>query len=263
MDVFSPLTLGGRTFPSRSVLAPMVLNLSTPDGRMTPALIASYEARAKAGLGYVVLGATFVLAEGRGFAYQSGIHDDAMLPGLGEIAARGGSHSPVGLQLSYKTMGRPADDFHVFRIKAIREAFGAAAVRARQAGFTAVELHACHDYLLNYFLSPHFNHRSDQYGGPLANRFRLLKEVVEEVRARVGGDLLLGVRLSLESSSPTDCAWRRPWRWGAGSPNSRWTTSPPRPASAPPSSGSPPRPRYAAPPPCSWPGRSGRRWACR
>jgi len=71
------------------------------------------------------------------------------------------------------------------------------AARARQAGFDAVELHACHDYWLNYFLSPYFNHRIDEYGGCLDNRFRLLRETTEEVLAAVGGEILVGVRLSM------------------------------------------------------------------
>lgn len=65
----------------------------------------------------------------------------------------------------------------------------------RQAGFDGVEIHACHGYLINEFLSPYTNKRTDQYGGPLENRMRLLLQVVERMREAVGHELVVGVRL--------------------------------------------------------------------
>jgi 2,4-dienoyl-CoA reductase (NADPH2) len=80
-------------------------------------------------------------------------------------------------------------------IAQMRAWFAAAVVRARQAGFDAVELHAGHGYIISAFLSPHANRRTDEYGGPLANRARLLLEVVRDVRAAVGSDFPLWCRL--------------------------------------------------------------------
>ncbi len=76
------------------------------------------------------------------------------------------------------------------------EAFGAAAVRAVEAGFDVVEVHAAHGYLLHEFLSPLSNHRDDEYGGPFEHRARLLLDVVRRVRAAVGEDVPLLVRIS-------------------------------------------------------------------
>jgi NADPH-dependent 2,4-dienoyl-CoA reductase/sulfur reductase-like enzyme len=90
------------------------------------------------------------------------------------------------------------EDFSRSEIAEYRNAFVTAANRAQTCGFDAIELHACHDYWLNFFLSPHFNHRQDSYGGDLENRFRLLKETAMEVRSAVGRDMLLGVRLSID-----------------------------------------------------------------
>jgi 2,4-dienoyl-CoA reductase (NADPH2) len=80
-------------------------------------------------------------------------------------------------------------------IEQMREWFAAAVVRAREAGFDAVELHAGHGYIISAFLSPHSNRRDDEYGGPLEQRARLLVEVVRDARARVGDDYPMWCRL--------------------------------------------------------------------
>jgi 2,4-dienoyl-CoA reductase-like NADH-dependent reductase (Old Yellow Enzyme family) len=74
--------------------------------------------------------------------------------------------------------------------------FAAAAVRAREAGFDGVEIHGANGYLLDQFLTDYTNRRTDRYGGPVANRVRLTAEVTAAVRAAVGSDSLVGVRLS-------------------------------------------------------------------
>jgi 2,4-dienoyl-CoA reductase-like NADH-dependent reductase (Old Yellow Enzyme family) len=76
--------------------------------------------------------------------------------------------------------------------------FAAAARRVQLAGFDGIELHGAHGYLLSQFLSATMNPRSDGWGGDLAGRARLLREVVRAVRARVGRQFTVGVRLSLE-----------------------------------------------------------------
>jgi 2,4-dienoyl-CoA reductase-like NADH-dependent reductase (Old Yellow Enzyme family)/NADPH-dependent 2,4-dienoyl-CoA reductase/sulfur reductase-like enzyme len=76
--------------------------------------------------------------------------------------------------------------------------FAAAAERARRAGFDGVELHAAHSYIIAGFLSPYYNKRDDEYGGPLENRARMLLEVIAAVRARVGADFPVWLRLDAE-----------------------------------------------------------------
>lgn len=78
------------------------------------------------------------------------------------------------------------------------EWFAAAGARAREAGFDALELHAAHSYILAGFLSPYYNQREDEYGGPLENRARLLLEVIRAVKARVGAEMPVWVRLDAE-----------------------------------------------------------------
>lgn len=80
-------------------------------------------------------------------------------------------------------------------IDRVVDQFAAAAGRAKQAGFDAIELHGGHGYLISSFLSPKTNTRTDEYGGPLENRARLLLRVIAEIRAAVGADFPLWVKL--------------------------------------------------------------------
>ena len=83
-------------------------------------------------------------------------------------------------------------------IERIREAFGEAARRVKQAGFDAVEVHGAHGYLLNQFLSPYSNKRADLYGGDLEGRARFPLEVVERVREKIGSEFPLTYRMSAD-----------------------------------------------------------------
>ncbi len=87
-------------------------------------------------------------------------------------------------------------------IKRVIDGFVAAAHRAEQAGFDTVEIHAAHGYLLNQFLSPLSNHRTDRYGGSLENRMRLVLEITEAVRAVWPADKPLMARLSVSDNAP-------------------------------------------------------------
>jgi len=174
----------------------MVPNCAGKDGSVTDAYKQFYQARAQ--VGYMILGAAYVHPQGRGFEGQLGIHGDNLIAGLTELTQSLRRFTQVGIQLSFKSVGRLPEAFDLREIATITQAFTRAARRASKCGFTAIELHACHDYWLNYFLSPHFNHRDDKYGGSPENRFRMLKEVVQSIRAEIGDELILGVRLSVE-----------------------------------------------------------------
>ncbi len=195
-DLADSIEIKGRHFKNRGVLAPMVPNCAGKDGALTDEYTSFYLARAQ--VGYLILGAAYVHPQGKGFEQQLGIYADKLISGLTDLVQALQRTTRVGIQLSFKSVGRLPETFKRDEINTIREAFVQAAVRAKKCGFTAVELHACHDYWLNYFLSPHFNHRQDLYGGSLENRFRLLKEVVQSVRSQLGETLLLGVRLSMD-----------------------------------------------------------------
>ena len=81
-------------------------------------------------------------------------------------------------------------------IRMIVDGFGTSAANFKSGGYDGVEIHGAHGYLVSQFLSPESNRRTDAYGGSLERRLRILVEIVEEIRARCGGDYPLGVRLS-------------------------------------------------------------------
>ena len=87
-------------------------------------------------------------------------------------------------------------------IEALVECWGRCAELSREGGFDGTEVHISHSYLLHQFLSPLYNKRDDAYGGSFENRLRLAREVIEEVRRRVGPDFVVGVRISLSDFIP-------------------------------------------------------------
>jgi 2,4-dienoyl-CoA reductase-like NADH-dependent reductase (Old Yellow Enzyme family)/thioredoxin reductase len=95
------------------------------------------------------------------------------------------------------TMGQqPTRALETEEVQALVKDFGAAAVRAKEAGVDGVELHAAHGYMIAQFLSAHANHRTDQYGGNLENRMRFLLEIIDEIHKVCGDDYPISVRLS-------------------------------------------------------------------
>ena len=162
---------------------------------------------ARGGVGLIISGHSHVVKEGQALDRQMGIYADALIDGLQRVTAA--VHENGGLiavQLAhagqrgvgkdeYNALG-PSDLIHDGMKKAAAmteddikrtvKAFGDAAERAVRSGFDAVQIHAAHGYLLSQFLAPCSNRRSDTYGGRVENRARLLIEVYQEVRARVG-----------------------------------------------------------------------------
>ncbi|WP_033543895.1 NADPH dehydrogenase NamA [Planococcus sp. CAU13] len=200
--LFEPLTMKNVTFKNRIVMAPMCMyECDKEDGHVTDWHRIHYPSRAVGGAGLVILEATAVQPQGRISARDLGIWDDSHVDGLAELvrlmkpygaksgiqlahAGRkatvdGDIHAPSALPFndSYKT---PVEMTKA-DIQETAEAFRKAAVRADRAGFDVIELHAAHGYLLNEFLSPLTNKRSDAYGGTPENRYRFLREVIDAV----------------------------------------------------------------------------------
>ncbi len=115
---------------------------------------------------------------------------DEMMAALApdEMAAFVKTFTKEGAKVAYKVADR--ED-----LRTLVEQFAAAAERARRAGFDGVEIHAGHGYIISAFLSPHANQREDEYGGSLENRSRLLVEVIQAVKAKVGQDFPVWCRI--------------------------------------------------------------------
>lgn len=235
--LFDSLPLRGVTIRNRIVVSPMC-QYSCDNGLATDWHLVHLGSRASGGAGVVIAEASAVVADGRISPEDLGIwsdqHGAAFEPITRFIASQG---AVPGIQLAHA--GRKASTWRPWAaehgmvpetrggwqtvgpsavafadnyptpvaldragIQALVDAFAAAAVRAVGAGFRLIELHAAHGYLLQEFLSPHSNRRTDQYGGSFENRIRFLLEVVDRLRAVIPDRLPLLVRISATDWAP-------------------------------------------------------------
>jgi 2,4-dienoyl-CoA reductase-like NADH-dependent reductase (Old Yellow Enzyme family) len=230
-QLFSPLTLRSVTIPNRVAVSPMC-QYSARDGHPDEWHLVHLGSRAVGGAGLVFTEATAVQAVGRISPEDTGLWDDAHVASWRPIVDFVQAHGAVaGVQLAHA--GRKASTYAPFAegrggvadadggwtpvapspvafhesyrtpveldeegIAGVVADFAAAARRAVEAGFRVVEVHAAHGYLLHEFLSPLSNHRTDAYGGDLANRTRLTREVAAAVREAVGDDVPVLARIS-------------------------------------------------------------------
>jgi len=220
--LFAPIPLRcGLVLPNRIALAPLTNLQSRPDGLLGDDELAFLARRADGGFGLISTCAAYVARDGKAWDGELGIDRDDCLPGLTRLAARihaGGARAIVqlfhgGARADATLTGEPpwsasawVDEAQQLQprvattddIARTIDAFVAAAARAQAAGFDGVELHGAHGYLLSQFLSRTMNTRDDAWGGDLAGRAKLVREVMRCVRARCGERFAVGVRLSLE-----------------------------------------------------------------
>ena len=190
------------------------------NGYCTPGNIEMLVKRALGGVGLIITGMAYVKPEGKAAPWQLAVSGDEFIDGLAKMAgaihdargkvvlqlAHGGCYAPAELT-QQDALGPSANETVKFpqcremtlqEIDQVVEAFGKAAGRAQKAGFDGVQLHAAHGYLLSQFLSPFFNKRTDNYGGSVENRARILLEVFQAVRNEVGEEYPVLVKLNSE-----------------------------------------------------------------
>ncbi len=220
--LFEPITQKSVTLRNRIVMSPMCMYVAGTDGIATDWHLVHYGTRATGGIGLIIAEATAVEPRGRISEHDLGLWNDAQAEALARVARFVREQGAAfGIQLAHagrkawsprKGQGpEPAvapsalpwgDDWVTPQeldgegIDRIVAAFGAAARRAGELGCDMVEIHAAHGYLLHEFLSPLSNKRTDEYGGPLENRARLLTRVWEAVREAFPADRPVWVRIS-------------------------------------------------------------------
>lgn len=217
--LFTPVRIGSVLVPNRFVRSATHDYMATDEGHVTEAEVRLYRDLAEGEVGLIVTGHAFVQPSGKASPRQMAVHDDRFVEGLARIpAAVRGLPSRVFLQIAHA--GRqtkpslcgcvPVSPSAVYdpsskvmprelsgdEIRALIDDFVLAAVRAKKAGFDGVQLHAAHGYLLSSFLSPHTNRRTDEWGGPVENRSRVLREVLQGVRSACGRDFPVIVKLN-------------------------------------------------------------------
>lgn len=214
--LFTPFKIKNVTLKNRIVMSPMCMYASDQSGKVKNWHKIHYASRAVGQVGLIILESTAVTPQGRISTQDLGIWNDEQISGLKELVELMKEQgAKTGIQLGHA--GRKAvlegeilapsslafdetrkmpKEMSKADIQQTIEAFQKGAERAEKAGFDIIELHGAHGYLINEFLSPLTNKRTDEYGGPVENRCRLLIEIIEAVKMVWKGPLF--VRISAE-----------------------------------------------------------------
>jgi 2,4-dienoyl-CoA reductase-like NADH-dependent reductase (Old Yellow Enzyme family) len=221
--LFEPARLKNVTLRNRFVRSATYDGMSDITGQVTDRQIKLISDLAAGGVGMIISAIMYVHPSGQVSSFMNSIAGDEFISGLRELT--GAAHrrgAKIAVQLYHG--GREArfvktkkqlpiapsviadDPFYrgnyreitEEEIEEVMDAFGLAALRARQAGFDAVQIHGAHGYLMSQFLSPFTNRRKDQWGGSLTNRLRLHRDVCRKIRGHVGEDYPVLIKLGVE-----------------------------------------------------------------
>jgi len=232
--LFEPMRIKNMELRNRFVRSATYDGCAERTGHVSEKQIKLFEDLADGGVGLIVTGIAHVHCSGQLSPVQNSIADDDCIPGFKRLTTmvhdRG---AKIAIQLfhagreaagflkakkeraiapsfvpndPYFTKGnhRPMTEEEIWDIIG---AFGDAAERAREAGFDAVQLHGAHAYLPSQFLSPHANRRDDEWGGALENRLHFHHEIYRDIRAKVGEDYPVLVKVGVEDGFPGGLAF--------------------------------------------------------
>ncbi|MBC6440596.1 MAG: FAD-dependent oxidoreductase [Rhodospirillales bacterium] len=218
--LLSPITINNVTLRNRIVSSAHATR-HAENHEIAPKLHAYHAARGAGGAGLIITEAAMVVEDSLQEASNLSIANDTTIPSFRRLADTLHDHGcavfgqlfHLGLEQAYGSEGRravaygpsfsPSERFHTAAremptrmVREIIKAYADAAVRFKTAGLDGVEIAASHGYLVAQFLSPRINRRSDDYGGSFENRMRFLLETCEAVRAAIGPDMTMGIRIS-------------------------------------------------------------------
>ncbi len=219
MKVFEHFHIGTLELKNRLVVSAMVTNYCEPDGSATEKFIAYHEHKAKGGWGLIITEDYAIAPKAGGFVRLPGLWEDEQIKihrALTErVHAAGGKiaaqiyhagretssfvtgQQPVGPSaIREPSMPETPRALTVQEIHDVVCQFGDCALRAKKAGFDAVELHGAHGYLVGAFASPFANKRSDEYGGTIRNRARFAMEIIRDIKQKCGKDYPVIYRIS-------------------------------------------------------------------
>jgi 2,4-dienoyl-CoA reductase-like NADH-dependent reductase (Old Yellow Enzyme family)/thioredoxin reductase len=225
MKLFEKATLGPLNLRNRIVMPPMATLFGNRDGTVSERLLAYYARRAQGGAGMIIVENTAVHPGGVNYPGTLEIHHEKFEAGLEKLASAikghgataaiqlfhpgrqiqskyAGNHPIAPSPLPCPVMGGNPRELDEDEIHDLVGCFVDSAVRAKEAGFDAVEIHGAHGYLVSQFLSPLSNKRTGGYGGDPRRRARFAVEIIEGIRERVGDTFPLILRISAEDKVP-------------------------------------------------------------
>ncbi|HOP30489.1 MAG TPA: NADH:flavin oxidoreductase [Spirochaetota bacterium] len=218
-ELFEKTSINGLELKNRFIRSATWERMADDKGHLTDRLLNVYEKLADGGAAAIITGYAFVIEDEQPNARMMGIYNDSFIEEYKKLTdavhKRG---SKIILQIVYggsftwyntaerviwgpsavtnKVSNVTPKEMTLEEIKILIEAFGDAALRAKKSGFDGVEIHGAHSYLLNMFLSPFFNVREDEYGGSAENRARIIYDIYDNARAKVGKEFPILIKLN-------------------------------------------------------------------
>ncbi|MFC1920453.1 NADH:flavin oxidoreductase [Chloroflexota bacterium] len=219
VNLFEPYRIGSLELKNRFMRSATWDSTADDSGAVTDTSVKLYSELARGGVGLIVSAFSYITPLGQAGPKQYGIHTDDMIPGLKrlvEVAHQGGAKiavqivhagansryhigrkEEVQVVSSLERITAPHHEMTDGEIEQLVSDYVAAVIRAREAGFDAVQFHGAHGYGMNQFLSPLFNARTDRWGGSIENRMRLHLEVIRKARQAVGADYPLLIKFGV------------------------------------------------------------------
>jgi 2,4-dienoyl-CoA reductase-like NADH-dependent reductase (Old Yellow Enzyme family)/thioredoxin reductase len=217
--LFQPIRVGNLESKNRLLMSAMSINFGVDEkGHVTEQLIQYLVTRAKGGVGMMLVGGGGVHPTGVELPHLPALWEDDCIPALKKLVQAVKVHNVrIGMQLMHggrqsyhdhkvapSAIPAPAlakgtpRELRLDEIPGVVAAFGDAARRCKAAGFDFIEIHGAHGYLINQFLAPNSNKRTDIYGGSFENRTRFMLEVLRDIRTQCGSDFTIGMRMNGE-----------------------------------------------------------------
>lgn len=221
-ELFEPFQIGELILRNRVVRSATTSAWSKPNGVLRPGIIALLTKLAEGEVGLIIKGHMYVIESGKAYTGQAGIDSETHLPMLkkltNSIHSAGGvisaQLSHAGINSSINRLG-PSEYEGIIRSRQIKArglssdeiweivyAFGDGAEKAVEAGFDAIQVHGAHGWLISEFLSRYFNKRDDEWGGDLNRRMKILHEIFDEIRKRVGQKIPLSLKMNCDDFIP-------------------------------------------------------------
>lgn len=222
MQLFEKTKIGPLQVKNRFIRSALWLKGAEENGHINDFIMNSYEDLAKGGVGLILTGYSYISPEEQPNPRMKGIYDDSFIDEYRELTDKVHSHgSKIAMQIVFggsQSHHPKAESMNILAPSAVKNRvtgitpkevskedirriitlFGDAAERVLKAGFDGVQIHAAHGYFLSMFLTPYYNRRDDEYNGDIHDRARIIYEVYEEIRRRVGKDFPVMIKLNFD-----------------------------------------------------------------